>query len=165
MTQLYILADQYNEAAQTLSNLDLDAQTIADTLESLSGDLEQKATGTAMVVRNMQSLAAQIKEAEADMSARRKALESRAEYLTKYLHDCMTHAGMTSIECAHFAIKIKTNPPSVAIDDSGLIPAQFMRTPEPPPPTIDKTAIKDAIKAGQEVPGARMQQLTRLEIK
>jgi hypothetical protein len=38
-----------------------------------------------------------------------------------------------------------------------------MRQPEPPSP--DKTAIKDALKMGLEVPGARLTQGQRLEIK
>jgi hypothetical protein len=165
MTQLYVLANEYKAAADTLSNLDLDAQTIADTLEGLSGDLEQRAAATAMVARNMSSLAAQIKEAEAAMAARRKSLESRAEHLTKYLHDCMVHAGKQAIECPYFALTIKKNPPAVVINEPGLIPVEFMRTPEPPPPSIDKVAIKDALKDGKEVPGAHLQQATRLEIK
>jgi hypothetical protein len=37
--------------------------------------------------------------------------------------------------------------------------------PEPPAPRPDKAAIKDAIKAGRDVPGARLVQSDRLEIK
>ena len=165
MTQLYIIAQEYKDAADKLADLDLDAQTIADTLEGLAGDLEQKATATAMVIRNMDSLAAQIKEAEAELSKRRKSLESRAQSLTKYLRDCMIHSGRDLIESPHFAIKIKKNPPHVVIDSPEMIPAEFMKAPPPPPPSIDKVAIKEALKSGAEVPGARIEQELRLEIK
>ena len=40
MTQLYIIAQEYKDAADKLADLDLDAQTIADTLEGLAGDLD-----------------------------------------------------------------------------------------------------------------------------
>jgi hypothetical protein len=165
MTQLYILANEFKDAADTLSNLDLDAQTIADTIEGLSGELEQKAVATAMVARNMAGLAAQIKEAESAMYARRKSLEARSEYLVKYIHDCMSHAGVQSIESPHFALKIKKNPALVVIDCPDLIPSEYMKIPEPQPPTIDKVAIKEALKDGKEIPGAHLQQLTRLDIK
>ncbi|MGA0608873.1 siphovirus Gp157 family protein [Caldimonas sp. KR1-144] len=165
MTALYVLAQEYRAAAASLADLDLDEQTLADTLESLSGDLEVKAVNTAMVVRNMQSLAASIKEAEASMAARRKALEARAERLTAYLLQNMQATGITKIESPHFALTVKNNPASVVINEPGLIPAEFMRQPEPPPPAPDKTAIKEAIKAGKEVPGAHMVQGVRLEIK
>ena len=165
MTALYVLAQDYRAAAEKLADLDLDEQTIADTLEGLSGDLEVKAVNTAMVARNMQGLAAQIKEAEQAMAARRKALESRAERLTAYLLANMQHAGISKIESPHFCLSIKNNPAAVDINEPGLIPAEFMRQPEPPPPSPDKTAIKEAIKAGKEVPGAHLAQGVRLEIK
>ena len=165
MTALYVLAQDYRAAAEKLADLDLDEQTIADTLEGLSGDLEVKAVNTAMVARNMQGLAAQIKEAEQAMAARRKALEGRAERLTAYLLANMQHAGISKIESPHFCLSIKNNPAAVVINEPGLIPAEFMRQPEPPPPAPDKTAIKEAIKAGKEVPGAHLAQGVRLEIK
>lgn len=165
MTALYVLAQDYRAAAEKLADLELDEQTILDTLESLSGDLEVKAVNTAMVARNMQGLAAQIKEAEQAMAARRKALEGRAERLTAYLLSNMQHAGISKIESPHFCLSVRSNPAAVVINEPGLIPAEFMRQPEPPPPSPDKTAIKEAIKAGKEVPGAHLAQGVRLEIK
>lgn len=165
MTALYVLAQDYRAAAEKLADLELDEQTIADTLEGLSGDLEVKAVNTAMVARNMQGLAAQIKEAEQAMAARRKALEGRAERLTAYLLSNMQHAGISKIESPHFCLSIKNNPAAVVINEPGLIPAEFMRQPEPPPPAPDNTAIKEAIKAGKEVPGAHLAQGVRLEIR
>jgi len=40
-----------------------------------------------------------------------------------------------------------------------------MRQPEPPPPSPDKTAIKEAMKAGVDVPGCKLTVGKRLEIK
>lgn len=165
MTSLYVLAHDYRSAADLLADLDLDDQTVTDTLEGMSGDLEVKATATGMMVRNLQSLAASIKEAEAQMAARRKAVEARAASVQAYLLQNMQHAGISKIESPHFTLSIKSNPAAVVINEPGLIPVEFMRQPEPPPPAPDKTAIKDAIKAGREVPGAHLAQGVRLEIK
>lgn len=165
MTALYEIAAEYRDAATKLAELDLDAQTITDTLEGLSGDLETKAQNVAFFVRNLQSTAAAIKQAESDMAARRKAMENRADSLTRYLLESMTVAGIEKIECPHFRLAIKNNPAAVEIFEPGLVPASFMRTPEPPPPSPDKTAIKEALKAGQDVPGARLTSGQRLEIK
>ena len=165
MTALYNIAAEYRAAAEKLAELDLDAQTIADTLEGLSGDLETKAQNVAFFVRNLEATAAAIKQAEADMSARRKAMENRADSLRRYIFESMTVAGISQIECPHFRLAIKNNPAAVEIFEPGLLPASFMRTPEPPPPAPDKTAIKEALKAGQDVPGARLTSGQRLEIK
>lgn len=162
---LYEISLEYRAAAEKLADLDLDAQTIADTLEGLSGDLATKAQNVAFFVRNLEATAAAIKQAEADMAARRKAMENRADSLKRYIFESMTVAGIEKIECPHFRLAIKNNPAAVDVFEPGLVPASFMRTPEPPPPAPDKTAIKEALKAGQDVPGARLTSGQRLEIK
>jgi hypothetical protein len=165
MTALYLLAGEYRAAAEKLVDLDLDEQTIADTLEGMSGELEVKATSTAMVVRNLQASSAAIKEAEQAMAARRKAIDARAERLNAYLLANLQLAGIQKVESPHFCIAIKANPASVVINEPGLIPAEFMRQPEPPPAAPDKVAIKEALKAGKEVPGAHLANGVRLEIR
>ena len=165
MTTLFDIVAEYHEAALKLADLDLDEQTIADTLEGLSGDLEAKATNVAKFVRNLEATAAQIKEAEASMAARRKALEKRADGLKRYLFSNMEFAGIQRIECPYFVLSIKSNPPAVDVFDAAQVPAEFMRQPEPPPAAPDKAAIKDALKAGKDVPGCRLVQGSRLEIR
>jgi len=164
-TALYVLAEEYRQAAQTLADLDMDPQTIADTLEGLAGEMEAKATNVAAFARNLESAAEQIKAAEAQMATRRKSIEARAKSLRDYLKANMERTGITKIECPWFVLSIKQNPAAVVIDAESQIPAEYMRTPEPPPPAPDKKAIAEAIKAGKEVPGAHMERGTRLEIK
>jgi hypothetical protein len=165
MTALYELAQEYRADAEKLADMELDEQTLADTLEGLSGELEVKAQNVIMFTRNLEATAAAIKEAEAQMSARRKALENRAAGLRRYVLENMQYAGIQKIECPFFKLSIRDNPAAVDIYEPGLIPAQYMKQPEPPPPSPDKTAIKAAITAGTEVPGAKLTKGTRLEIK
>ena len=165
MTALYELAAEYRADAEKLADMDLDEQTLADTLEGLSGELEVKAQNVIMFTRNLEATAAAIKEAEAQMAARRKALENRAAGLRRYVLENMQFAGIQKIECPFFKLSIRDNPAAVDIYEPGLIPAQYMKQPEPPPPAPDKTAIKAAITAGTEVPGAKLTKGTRLEIK
>jgi chromatin segregation and condensation protein Rec8/ScpA/Scc1 (kleisin family) len=165
MTALYQLTDQYRQAAERLADLDLPDEVIADTLEGMAGELEVKATNVAAFARNLETTAAAIKDAEASMAARRKALERRAESLRHYLLHNMQRAGIRRIDSPHFTIAVKDNPPAVDVFDVLQLPAEFMRQPEPPPPSPDKAAIKEALKAGVEVPGARMKESQRLEVK
>lgn len=164
MTALFLLADEYRAAAEKLADLDLDEATVADTLESLSGDLEVKARNVAAFARNLEATAAAIKDHEAQMAARRKSLENRAAGLRRYLLTSMQVAGMTKIECPMFVLSIKSNPAAVEVYEPGLVPAEFMKTPEPPPPAPDKKAIAAAIKEGREVAGCRLTQGKRLDI-
>jgi hypothetical protein len=165
MTALYQLTDQYRQAAERLADLDLPDEVIADTLEGMAGELEVKATNVAAFARNLETTAAAIKDAEASMAARRKAIERRAESLRHYLLHNMQRAGIKRIDSPHFTLSVKDNPPAVDVFDPFQLPAEFMRQPDPPPPAPDKPAIKEALKAGVDVPGARLTQSQRLEVK
>jgi hypothetical protein len=162
---LYEIAKEYRSDLEKLAELDLDDQTMEDTLGGLSGALEVKGQAVACFIRNLEATAASIKEAEAQMAARRKALENRAARVKDYLLASMMVAGVEKIECPLFRLSVRNNPAAVEVYQPELIPAQFMKQPDPPPPSIDKAAIKEAIKAGQEVPGCRLTQGQRLDIK
>ena len=164
MTQLYVLAADYLAAASKLANMDLDAATIADTLESLSGDLEVKAQNVAYMVRNIESTVEAINAFTKDQQARAKSLELRAEGLRNYLQRCMEATGIEKIEGPGIVLSFRKSS-AVVIDEPGLIPNEFMRQPEPPAPSPDKTAISAAIKAGKEVAGAHIEQRRSLQIK
>lgn len=165
MTALYVLAHEFRQAAEKLADLDLDPQTVKDTLDGMSGELEVKASATAAVIRNMESLAGQIKDAEKQMAERRKAIEARAENLAAYLLSNLQHAGIQKVETPHFAITVKANPGHVEVYDEKMVPAEFLRQKPPPPPEPDKAALKVALLKGIEVQGARFVKGHRLEIK
>lgn len=164
-TSLYVLAGEYLAIANKLNDSDLDEQTISDTLEGLSGELEVKATNVAMFIKNLEAQALAIKEAEKQMAERRKAIEKKAEQINAYLKDNMQRTGITKIESPYFALTLKNNPPRVVIDDESAIPSIFMVEPLPPAPSPDKKLIGDKLKAGEDVPGCHLEQGQRLEIK
>jgi hypothetical protein len=163
---LYTLADEYLQDVAKLQDLDLDPQTVSDTLEGMGGALEAKATNVAMFCRNLESLADQIKQAEAAMATRRKDIEGRADAVRAYLLSNMLRTGITKIESPYFKIAIAKNPPSVVVDDEDTLKfahPEFVKvvTTE----SIDKAAVKESLKAGQIVEGARLVQADRVTIK
>lgn len=162
---LYQIADEYRAVAERLADLEMDEQTIADTLEGISGPLEEKATAVAAFARNLESSAEAIKSAETEMAKRRKAIEARASRIRFYLQTQMQRTGISRIESPWFKLALRDNPPFVAIDNEDLIPEQFMRSAPPPPAAPDKATIAAVLKAGGEVPGAHLERTQRLEIR
>lgn len=160
---LYQLTGQYQEALSTLLDADLPEEVVADTLEGLVGSIEEKAKNVAAFARNLEASAAAIREAEKQMAARRQFIEARAKRMREYLLSNMQAAGISKIESPWFALAIRNNPESVAIDDENALPADYVRVNEVR--SADKAAIKDAIKAGKDVPGCRLVRTQRLEIK
>jgi hypothetical protein len=162
---LYTLALEYRADLEKLADLDLPPDVVADTLESLGGELTTKAQNVVAFLRNLESTADAIKQAEASMAARRKAIENRAEGLKRYVLESMRFAGIEKIDCPLFRISIAKNPPAVEVYDERQIPSDYLTDPPPPPRQIDKKLIAQTIKDGFDVPGARLTQGLRLSIK
>jgi hypothetical protein len=165
MASLYELTNEYRLAQIKLDESDYDEQTIADTLEGLSGDLNAKANSIACVIRNLEVTAEAIKQAEKEMAERRKTIENKTEAMKLYIKENMQRCGITKIECPYFALTLRKNPPSVVIDDAGAIPNEFYVFPDPPAPYPDKRVIAEQLKSGNVVNGAHLEQAERLEIK
>jgi len=162
---LYQLACEYRADLEQLADLDLPPQTVADTLESLGGELQTKAQNVVAFLRNLETTAAAIKEAEGQMAARRKAIENRVTSLKQYVLDAMQQNGIQKIDCPHFSISIAKNPPAVEVLDERQIPLHYLTVPPPPAPVPDKKALASALKNGIDIPGVRLNQGLRLAIK
>lgn len=165
MPHLYEIVRHRAEFERLAEQGDLDPQLILDTLESLDGELNDKAVSVAQFSRNIEATAAAVREAGKAMLERAARLEKRAESIRTYLLLQMEFAGVSKIESPWFVVQVKRNPPAVVIDDEHAVPDSYKVTPEPPAPRPDKKAIAAALKAGEDVPGARLVQSDRLEIK
>jgi Siphovirus Gp157 len=163
MTALFALVADYRQAAETLADLDLDSQTVSDTLESLSGDVEHKAQQVAYVAMNFGTTAQAIRAHAAMQLARADAIENRAQALREYLARCMTDAGIEKIDGPGVKLSFRKSS-AVQITGEDLIPAQYMRNKPAPPPAPDKAAIKAALAAGIDVPGASIEHRRSLVI-
>ena len=164
---LYALTNQYLALAEQLADGDFDAQTIADTIEAsgITDELATKAQGIEFVARGALAHHDTIDAEIARLKALKERRQKVADGLREYLKTEMERAGIQKIECPLFTISIPKNPEAVEIYDALSIPESFMRQAQTPPPVIDKTAIKAAIKAGAEISGARLSQSTRISIK
>lgn len=162
---LYTVADQYLADVSKLEEMDLDDQTFADTLESLSGDLEVKATNVAMFVRNLEASADAIKQAEKQMADRRKALEAKAERIRSYLLDNMLRVGISKIDTPYFSLSVRKNPPAVEVINLDAIPDEYLDIPPLPQPVLNKNRLKDDLKNGVIVEDAKLTQSHSLQIK
>lgn len=169
MTSLYLLTDQLRELqALAESDTDIPDEVLRDTLEGLQGELQIKATNVAMFVRNQEALADAIDAAAKTMKERAARVRRRADSVTAYLLGNMMAAGVTRIESPQLVLAVKKNPPAVIVESVDTIPAAYFDTdppPPPPPPKLNKKRVADAIKGGTDVPGCRLEQGHRLEIK
>ena len=160
---LYQIADDYLVIARQLADMDLPDDVIADTLEGASGDLEGKAWNIAALIQQFEGDAYVIKDAEQRMTARRKTIERRVEWLRGYLLVQLLRVGIHEIDSPEFVIRVRDNPPKVVLDDDTLVPDGFKR--QELMVSIRKDEIRKVLLEGQDVPGAHLDREKRLIIK
>ena len=164
---LYAIADTYLEAIATLEALqdegELDAQTVADTLEGIGGEFDAKAVAVGAYVRGLDAQVARLKAEENRLADMRKRVAARQEHLTAYLAAQMRRLGKTKIEGIPATLAVKKNPAAVVIDDLAALPPEYVQ--EAITFTPDKTALAKSLKAGATIAGAHLEQSTRLEIR
>lgn len=162
---LYDLSQQYRAGLAQLEDLDLPAQTVADTLEGMTGDLSVKAQNVVGFSRGLHAQAAAKREAAKAMMESADRIEKRAKYLESYTLTCMQAANIQKIECPWFTLSIAKNPAAVVIEDEALIPVAYMTDPPKPAAVPDKALIKKALQDGHDVNGAKLVQGVRLAVK
>lgn len=164
---LYQLRTEYMELMTKLADMDLDAQTLADTIES-TGVVEsfnEKAANVVMVARQFDGNCDAIDNEISRLQDLKKQRKNAANKLREYLLNNMMAAQIESIDHPLMSIKIRSNPESVEVFEEGLIPSDYMAWPAMPPSKPDKTKIKTALKTGVDVPGCKLVRSHSLTIK
>lgn len=130
-------------------------------LEELQMARKDKLEGIALYIKNLEALAEDIKDEEKALADRRKAHEAKIERLKEYLTVSMTNAQETGLETARAKISFRKSE-AVVVDEAKLDKAYFKATTTYKPAL---TEIKKAIKEGQEVAGAYIEERKKVRIK
>ena len=163
---LYELTNYYMELLQMAEDPDIDEQAFLDTLEGIEGALEDKADNYAKIMRMLETDAKGIKAEEERLAKRRKTIEGNVSRMKSALQYAMESTGKVKFKTTLFSFGIQNNPASVVMDEQDIenIPERFLKYKDP---DIDRKAIKDAIKAGDEdaMAIAHMEQTKGLRIR
>lgn len=128
-----------------------------DRYESLQMERDAKIEGVACWFKNLKSDIDALKEEEKNLASRRKALETKRESLKGWLaYACAGSKFSTS----KVAISWRKST-AVDVYDSALLTDEFINYT----PSVNKTAIKEAIKEGRQVEGAQLVENNSIQIK
>ena len=114
----------------------------------------EKIAGMLGYVRNREAFAQACMLEEKRISTRRKSIEAFNDRLTEAIKSYMILKGKDKIEAGTFQLSLRKNPASVDITDEKSIPAKYQEVKTVL--SFPKDAIKAALKAGEEVPGAKL---------
>lgn len=145
---------------EIMSCVDMETGEIVDTerLEQLQMDRDTKIENIACWIKNLTADAEALKAQKQAFADRQKAAENKAESLKKYLSG---YLGGQKFSTDKVAISFRKTS-AVNVTDMTQIPEEFLKFAEP---TADKTAIKNAIKAGNTVAGAEVVEGQSISIK
>ena len=129
----------------------------AAALDALEMAKEEKTENIILLIKDLTAENKAISEEEQALAKRRRAGENRVEWLKNYLMASLDGEKFKTPRCS--ASYRKTA--SVSIIDESAIPSEYIRTKTEP----NKMAIKDALKAGETVPGATLEDRVSLIIK
>lgn len=162
---LYELTEQYMTLMEMAEDPETDPQTLADTMDAITGEIEDKADSYVVIINSLKSdadvLDAEIKR----LTARKAAMLANAERMKSRLMTAMIMAGREKIKTARYTLGIQKTTPSVVLDTDDLekIPAEYLIKQEP---KIDKRGIMAALKGGKDMPGvAHLEQGVALRIR
>ena len=162
---LYELTGEYLQLLALAEDPDTDPQVLADTMEGLGGEIEDKADGYAKVIRQLESDSAGLKAEIDRLTARKRAIDNSIERMKGSLQMAMFLCEKPKFKTELFSFCIQKNAPSVVLDatDVTAIPEEYLIAQDP---KIDKTKLKDDLKAGKVLDGiAHLEQTESLRIR
>ena len=162
---IYQITNDYLQLMQMMEDPELDPQTLADTMEGIEGELEDKADNYARVMKNMEADLNGIKAEIERLSTRKKTIENNIKRMKEALQFSMETTGKTKFKTELFSFGIRKNAPAVIMDEPYIenVPERFLKYSDP---TINRSAIKEAIQNGEDLEGlAHLEQSSSLSIR
>lgn len=157
---LYHLTMEAQQLYELLQQEEIDEQTYKDTLEAIGADkmLEE----CCKMYRQFLADEAAYKAEKEYFETKKLAATMAKERLKKSIIMYMQAAGQSKTTAGDFKLSMRPTE-KINIIDEQLIPQKYITTKEAK--DISKSAIKDAIKKGETVPGAEIITGTSLTVK
>lgn len=167
--RLYEISEAYNDFLAAYENGDIEESAFADTLESIEGAFEDKAESIACLIKSLDAEVEAIKAEAAKLTDRARVKNNEAERLKAYLAQHMLATNTLKLESPRAKLTFRKSESVEILDELAFIAdAQSAGRDDLltyKAPTVNRTAIKKAIKAGEPVQGAALVEKQNLQIK
>lgn len=150
------IQNEAEAAAALLANIrDVIADDDEAVQDAIEGETNLKEVIGAAVARiaEIDALSDAIKAQADKLKARRDRLDNQADLLRAAIANAMQTAEVDRLELPAATLTIKATAPKAVITDEAAIPSRFF---VPQDPKLSLKAVGDALKAGEQVPGATL---------
>lgn len=166
--RLYELTSDFLAFLEAIENEEIPEDAIADTLESITAGIEEKADSIACMLKSLAAEITAIRAEEIRLAERRKVKERQQERIREYLSESLLRAGIDKVDTARCRITFRKSESVEVIDDTAF--SEWAMTNRDDlltysQPSINRTAIKSALKNGEEIPFVQIAQKQNIQIK
>ena len=153
MSTLYNLTSDYENILNMLYDEEIDEQMILDTLESIEGEIEDKADGYAKIIKELEAKKNARKEEAKRLTDSAKVFENRVNTLKQNLFNSMKQIGKTKFATNLFSFNIVKNGGKQALTIDKEVPEEYTKTVV----ENDTDKIRADLEAGKELPFAHLE--------
>ena len=122
-----------------------DEDLALDAIEGETGFLEAVAAVLLSIDEDAVLLAG-IKARKEELTERERRIKAGVERKRAMIERAMTIAETPKLTLPIATLSLARRPPGLAVIDEAMIPATFWRTPAPPPPELDRTALTERLR-------------------
>lgn len=167
---LYELTEQFKQIQSMVEEEGADEQVFIDTLDSIDWehDFEEKADSYVMCIRNAEIAVgadegqiAAVEKILEELKKSKAAKENRIKRMKESLCNAMIQTGKTKFKSQRFSFWTQKTSEVVITDEAG-VSMEYYTVLEP---KISKQKIKDALKKGETLPFARLDEKETVRFK
>jgi hypothetical protein len=155
---IYEMTEQARYLYDLLESGEIDAQTFADSLESIGAD--EKCDSYCRIIRQLQADVEALKAEKERLDAKKKTAENAIERMKGALL-AFTQASGGKVKTSLFSVGTRTSQKTEILDPDA-IPAVYK---VPQPDKIATAEILKALKEGETIPGAALAESVSVVIK
>lgn len=148
---LYHLNNQYLELIEMSENPDCDITLIADTLEAIEGEIEQKADACGIVLKELDGDREKVKNEIERLTGIVRQIDRAEKAIKASLLISMNLMGKTKFKTEHFKFSIAKNGGLPPVEITGEIPDEFKKYKV----ETDTKKIRESLAAGEELDFAK----------
>lgn len=154
------IAKQAEAAKRLVSSLriqgvDGDEELVADVIEGQT-DLKEAIDAALAEIDELEIYIIGLKAKEDEFATRRHRLEERVERIRAMIEQAMLTSEQQSFRLAGGTVSLSRRQPGLIVNNEADIPARFWVEQERPAPKLDKKALAEALRNGETVAGATL---------
>lgn len=150
---LYTLKENWKQVADMLYEEEVDEQCVLDTLESIEGEIEDKADNYAKIIKELEALREARKAEAKRLNESANILDNRIKFLKGNLFDVMKETGKTKFVTELFSFNICKNGGKQALTIDGEVPEEFIKVII----ENDTDKIREKLENGENLPFAHLE--------